>query len=138
MDLHSRKVQLCLAEWTHGSDPVRRRSISTTLDALENTYLRQIPPEACTLVEASTNSYAVARRLQAIGRPVKVLVAEIASGLAASDRVNDDIDAYNIVLGYVRRANSDHPAEVYVPSPLYQDYRDIYFAYCNATRDTAR
>ena len=110
MDLHSRKVQLCLTEWIHGSDPVRLRSFSTTLDALETTYRRRIPSAAITLIEASTNSYAVARRLQAIGFEAKVLVSEIASGLSAPDRVNDAIDAYNIVLAYVRRANGHKSA----------------------------
>ena len=135
MDLHSEKVQLSVTSWRHGSDPVQIRSMVTTVEALEGTYRRQVPAGALTVLEASTNSFDVARRLSALDFAVKVLRADIATGLAAGDRVNDRIDAYNIAVAYARRGAG---AEVFVPSPEYQEYREIWFGYRNATRDVSR
>ena len=135
MDLHSEKVQLCLTTWRHGSDPVRVRSIATTLAALETTYRRQIPAGALTVMEASGNAFATVRRLEAIGYEAKVMPSDIATGMAPPDRVNDAIDAYNIAAGYARRGTREC---VWVPSPLFQDHRAVWHAYCNAVRDAAR
>ena len=134
MDLHSEKVQLCLTNWQHGSDPVRVRSITTTLAALETTYRRQIPAGALTVMEASGNAFATVRRLAAIGYKAKVLPSDIATGMAPPDRVNDAIDAYHIAVGYARRGTR---AEVWVPSPDYQDHRALWHAYGNAVKDAA-
>ena len=134
MDLHSEKVQLCLTLWQHGADPVRVRSLATTLAALETTYRRQIPPDALTVMEASGNAFATVRRLEAIGRKAKVLPSDIATGMAPPDRVNDAIDAYNIAAGYARRGTRK---EVWVPSPAYQDHRALWHAYGNAVKDAA-
>ena len=135
MDLHSEKVQLCITSWEHGSDPVPIKELTTTVEALEGTYRRQVPTSALTVLEASTNSFHVARRLVSLGYPVKVLRADVASGLSDRDRVNDRIDARNIALAYARRSEG---LEVYVPSPLYHEYRDLWFAYRNATKDVTR
>ncbi len=132
MDLHSEKVQLCLTRWQHGSDPVRVRSITTTLAALESTYRRQIPAGALTIMEASGNAFSTVRRLEAIGYEAKVMPSDIATGLAPPDRVNDAIDAYNIAISYARRGKR---MEVWVPSPDYQDHRALWHAYCNARKD---
>lgn len=136
MDLHSEKVQLCITHWTHGSDPVRVQSIATTLAALEGTYRHRVPVGALTVMEASTNAFAVVRRLQAIGHEAKVLVSDIAKGLSAPDRINDAIDAYNIAAGYARRGGKG--TDVFVPSPQYQEYRDAWFLYRNARKDATR
>ena len=135
MDLHSEKVQLCVTEWRHGADPVPVRQIVTTVEALESTYRRQVPAGALTVLEASTNSFHVARRLLSLGYPAKVLRSDAASGLSDGDRVNDRIDARNIAMAYARRGER---LEVYVPSPLYHEYRDLWFAYRNATKDVTR
>ena len=132
MDLHSEKVQLCLTSWQHGSDPVRVRSITTTLAALESTYRRQIPAGALTVMEASGNAFATVRRLEAIGYKAKVMPSDIATGMAPPDRVNDAIDAYHIAVGYARRGTR---MEVWVPSPDYQDHRALWHAYSNAVKD---
>ena len=68
MDLHSEKGELCLTRWVHGSDSVKVASITTTVAALEGTYRRQIPEGSLTVMEATTNSFAVARRLRAAAR----------------------------------------------------------------------
>ena len=136
MDLHSEKVELCLTRWVHGSDPVKVGSITTTVAALEGTYRRRIPEGALTVMEATTNSFAVARRLRAAGHAVKVLGSDIALGLSAPDRINDAIDAYDIAVGYACRGGTR--AEVYVPSEEYQEYRAAWFAYDRADGDIVR
>ena len=45
------------------------------------------------MLEASTNSVSIVRRLGAMGRPAKQLCADVLSGLSRQDRVNDRIDA---------------------------------------------
>lgn len=135
MDLHSEKVQLCITRWTHGSDPVPVRSIVTTVQSLEGTYRRLVPVGARTVLEASTNSFHVARRLVSLGYPTNVLRPDVASDLSDADRVNDRIDAYNIALAYARTGDR---FQVYVPSPRYHEYRDLWFAYRNATKDSTR
>jgi transposase len=136
MDLHSEKVQLCITRWAHGSDPVKVQSIATTLAALEGTYRNRVPEGALTVLEASTNAFAVVRRLEAIGYEAKVLVSDIAKGLSSPDRINDAIDAYNIAAGYARRGAER--TEVFVPSVQYQQYRDAWFLYRNAGKDAVR
>jgi transposase len=136
LDLHSEKVQLCVTLWTHGSDPVKAKSIVTTLASLENTYRRQIPKGALTVMEATTNAFAVARRLAAIGHEAKVLPSDIATGMSTPDRINDAIDAYNIAVAYAARGRAR--GEVFVPSEEYQEYRAAWFAYRNADEDVGR
>lgn len=135
MDLHSEKVQLCITRWEHGSDPVPVKELATTVEALAGTYRRQVPAGALTVLEASTNSFHVARRLVSLGHSVKVLRSDVASGLSDKDRINDRIDARNIALAYARRSEG---LEVYVPSPQYHEYRDLWFAHRNATKDVTR
>ena len=135
MDLHSEKVQLSITTWRHGSDPVPLRSIVTTVGALERTYRRQVPAGALTVLEASSNSFSVARRLLALKYDTKVLRSDIAASMSAKDRVNDRIDAYNIAVAYARRGAG---TDVFIPSPQFHEYREIWFAYRNATKDVTR
>ena len=104
MDAHSRKLSLCLVR-KEGERYIKVKSISTTLDALEATYLKQLPPGAQTVLEASTNSFDIVRRLAAIGREGRVLCSDVLSGLSRQDRVNDRIDAENLALTALRRGS---------------------------------
>jgi len=135
MDAHSRKISLCHMR-REGDAIVKVRTLSTTLDALEKTYTRQLPPGVPTVLEASTNSFSIAKRLGAIGREALVLCADVLSGLSRQDRVNDRIDAENLA-----RARLRYGAElrtVYVPSPHGIDLRETWFAYRDAKKDQTR
>jgi transposase len=134
MDAHSAKVSLCVTRWRHGSDPVTVKEVSTTLDALEATYKRQVPEGALTVLEASTNSFAIVRRLAAVGQGAKVLASDTLAGMARADRVNDRIDARNLALAYARGGTR----EVAVPSERGRRRRDVFFGYRNAVRDATR
>ena len=63
MDAHSEKIALCVTLWQHGSEPTVVKNITTTLDAMEATYRRHIPAGSLTVLEASTNAFAIAGRL---------------------------------------------------------------------------
>jgi hypothetical protein len=95
IDAHSEKIALCITRWQHGLDPIVLKSITTTLDSLENTYKRQVPAGALTVLEASTNAFSIVRRLRAVGQCAKVLVSDTLAGRARADRINDRIDAQN-------------------------------------------
>ena len=135
MDAHSKKVVLCLTHWQHGSDPVVLQTIATTLDALEGTYQNNIPPDATTVLEATTNAFSIVRRLRAIGHTnAKVLAADTLAGRARRDRVNDNIDARNLANAYARGGTR----EVYVPTEEGTRRRDLYYGYHTATENATR
>ena len=134
MDAHSEKIVLCVTRWRHGSDPETVKEIVTTLDALEATYARQVPPGALTVLEASTNAFSIHGRLAAVGQEAKVLASDTLAGRARADRVNDRIDARNLALAYARGG----AREVHVPSPLHAQWRDLFFGHRNAVKDCTR
>ena len=113
MDAHSEKISLCITRWRLGSDPEVLKEPSTTLDALETTYAKQVPRGSLTVLEASTNAFSIARRLKAIGQDVKVLTSDAVSGRARSDRINDRIDALNLAMAYARGGTRT----VHLPDP---------------------
>lgn len=135
MDAHSRKLSLCLAR-KEGGCYFKVKSISTTLDALETTYLKQLPPGAQTVLEASTNSFDIVRRLAAIGRDARVLCSDVLAGLSRQDRVNDRIDAEKLALTALRRGGDLRT--VMTPSPRGTEMRETYFAYRDARKDATR
>ena len=134
MDAHSEKLELCVARWTHGSDPVRCKSITTTVDALESTYSKQVPQGSLTLIEASQNTFSIVERLRRIGYEAKVLNSDVLKGMARRDRINDRIDAENLAKAYAR----GHGREVHVPGEEHRECRDVLFGYFAATKDALR
>ena len=134
MDVHSRKVSLSITRWRHGRDPVERKRICTTLDSLEQTYIKHVPPGSLSVLEASGNSFSVAGRLRAAGYKVEVLASDTLSGMSRADRVNDRIDAYNLSRAYARGI----VRKVDVPDQVHLEWRDLWFGYRNAVKDCTR
>ena len=134
MDAHSAKVSLCVTRWRRGDDPIVIREFATDLKGLEATYARRIPAGALTVLEASTNAFAIVRRLEAVGHEAKVLASDAAAGMSRPDRVNDRIDARNLAIAYTR----GKARTVRVPSPEHARLREIWFGYRNAVKDTTR
>lgn len=135
MDAHSDKIALCITHWHLGSDPRVVKEFTTTLDALETTYKQQVPDNSITILEASTNAFSIHARLAAIGQSAKVVASDTLAGVAQKDRVNDNIDARNLAFVYARNPNI---REVLVPSEQNRYWRDLYFAYRDAKKDTVR
>lgn len=115
----------------HGAEPEVLKELTTTLEALETTYARQIPAGALTVLEASTNAFSIARRLATIGQRVEVLASDTLSGRARADRINDRIDARILAFAYAR---GEH--RVLVPSKQHQQWRDIFFGHRNTVKDS--
>ena len=134
MDAHSARVSLCVTRWRKGGEPRVIREISTDLGGLEATYAGNVPKGALTVLEASTNSFAIVRRLEAAGHEARVLTSDALSGMSRPDRVNDRIDARNLAFAYAGGGTR----RVHVPAPEYARLRDIWFGYRNAVKDTAR
>lgn len=134
MDAHSEKIELCVTRWSHGTDPVTLKRITTTLASMEATFRRNVPPGAVVVLEASTNAFSVAGRLAGIGYKTKVLVSNTLAGMARADRVNDRIDAQNLAFAYARGGTR----EVHVPSKTYAEWRDIWFGYRNSVKDAVK
>ena len=134
MDAHSEKISLCVTRWRHGTDPEVLKELTTTLDALETTYARQVPAGSLSVLEASTNAFSIAGRLAAIGQRAEVLASDTLSGRARADRINDRIDARNLAFAYARGGTR----RVHVPSVRHLQWRDIFFGYRNAVKDSVR
>jgi len=135
MDAHSRKLSLCLMR-REGDRIVKLKSVATTLDALEGTYMKQMPSGVLTVLEASTNSFIIASRLKAIGFGTKVLCSDVLSGLSRQDRVNDRIDAENLARAYLRYG--PELRAVFTPTERGMEMREMYFAYRDAKKDMTR
>lgn len=136
MDAHSRKVSLCHMRRENGRS-VRVKCLSTTLDALEGTYAKNFPADVPTVLEASTNSFHIAKRLAAIGRKAIVLASDVLAGAARKDRINDRIDAENLARVALKRDDGTLQA-VFTPSERGAELREEYFAYRDARKDATR
>lgn len=134
MDAHSEKIALCITQWSYGSEPKVLKELTTTLDALETTYAKQVPAGALSVLEASTNSFSIVRRLAAIDQRAEVLTSDAVSGRARIDRINDRIDARNLAFAYAQGGTR----RVHVPSLKHQQWRDLFFGHRNATKDSVR
>ena len=135
MDAHSRKIVLC--HMRRVGDAIEKvRTVHTTLVALEKTYLAQMPADVPTVLEASTNSFDIARRLAAIGREARVLCSDVLSTLSRQDRANDRIDAENLARAILRYGSELQT--VFQPSPRGTLLRETFFAYRDARKDQTR
>jgi len=138
MDAHSRKVSLCVSEYSYGRDPViLSKYPDVQLENLEATYAnRKIPHDSLTIIEASTNAFAIVKRLAKIGYRARVVYSDILRGLSRKDKINDQIDACKLVVAYARFGATRE--RVFVPSDKFAAYRDLLFSYRNSVKDLTR
>jgi transposase len=137
MDVHSRKVSLCISLAQYGRDPIVLRELACVhLDSLESTYRRNVPLDSVTIIEASTNAFAIVKRLKRIGYSAKVVYSDILRGLARKDRINDRIDASRLAVAYCRFGATREG--IFVPSDRFASYRDLLFGYKNTVKDLTR
>ena len=131
----SRKIVLC--HMRRVGDAIEKvRTVHTTLAALERTCPARMPADVPTVLEASSNSFDIARRLAAIGREARVLCSDVLSGLSRQDRINDRIDAGNLARAFLRYGSELRT--VFQPSPLGTERREAFFAYRDARKDRTR
>ena len=131
MDAHSEQATLCITEWEHGSDPRVRRETSVKLEEIEKVYRRHVPRGALTVLEASTNAFSIAGRLEGIGQRVAVVCSDTLAGFTRGDKVTDRHDARNLARAWARGS----AREVYVPGKESAERRELFFAYRDAQKD---
>ena len=88
-----------------GRDPLRARVVQSLtrqpLDALGAWAARHTTAEDVLILEASANSFAIAERLQALGRRVYILESHRAGQIGKSYLANDKVDAAKIARIYL-------------------------------------
>ena len=130
MDAHSEQATLCITEWEFGSEPKVRKQLTAKLADLEETYRRHVTEDSLTVLEASTNAFAIAGRLEGIGQRAAVVCSDTLAGLTRSDKVNDRIDARNLARAWARGG----ARQVWVPGEESAKMRELYFAYRDAKK----
>lgn len=130
MDAHSEQVTLCITEWEHGSEPTVRKQLEVKLERLEEAYRRHVPAGALTVLEASTNAFSIAGRLEDMGQRAAVVCSDTLAGFTRGDKVTDRHDARNLARAWARGS----AREVWVPDARSAEMRELYFAYRDAQK----
>jgi transposase len=136
MDAHTRKLALCLAQWSYGSDPKRQRNFPyVALADMERFYEANIPVDATTIVEATSNAFVIKDRLEKIGRKVEIVKADALKAISQDDRITDLIDAQKLTVAYARGASLNL---VRHPDRATLDQRALFGGERMATKETTR
>lgn len=130
MDGHSRKLAISVWDWSDRWNPVTAKEIRCfDISALEATYRRHVDPDSLTVIESSSNSMALKRRLDGLGFRAEIVRADTIADKERKCKVCGLQDARNLARAYIK---GDIDELVWAPSDRYSEYRDIMFAY----RDT--
>lgn len=121
-----------------GSDPWRARVVRTStrvaLAELEEWAARQTSPEDVLVLEASGNAFAVAERLRALGREVKVLESHRAGKVGQSYCATDRVDAIKIARIYLSALSPI----VWQPDAPTRERREVFSAYQGVVKEAVR
>jgi transposase len=121
-----------------GTDPASAKIIHSStrvgLAQLECWALRQTGAEDILVMEASGNAFAVAGRLQAIGRRALVLESKMAGKVGKSYCANDRIDAVKIARIYL----SGLSPVVWQPDERTRERRELFSAYQCVVKESTR
>jgi transposase len=136
MDAHSRKLAISIWEWSDPWRPVLYKQIPCfEINALEKTYVRHVPLDSITLVEASTNSFYLKAKLERLGYRAEVVRADVLRGKERKRKICDSKDAENLALAYI---HGDIKEFVWSPSEECEECRDLIFAYRDCEKDLLR
>lgn len=136
MDAHSKKLAISIWDWSDRWNPSAVKEIKCfDIEALEKTYERHVDLDSLTIIESSTNSMALKRRLNELGFRAEVVRADTIADKERKRKVCDIQDARNLAKAYLK---GDVAEFVWTPSDKYEEYRDIMFAYRDATKESTR
>ena len=135
LDAHSEK--LVFSFFLKGTDEashvcLRRRTVH--IADIETFAAKHIRPQDVTVMEASTNSFSIADRMERIGLTAYVVNSEAVSSYSKRYHVTDEGDADNLARYYM----SGRAEIVWRPDPESRHWRDIFFGYRNARKDKVR
>lgn len=136
MDAHSKKLAISIWDWSDRWNPSAVKEIKCfDIEALEKTYERHVDLDSLTIIESSTNSIALKRRLNELGFRAEIVRADTIADKERKRKVCDIQDARNLAKAYLK---GDVAEFVWTPSDKYEEYRDIMFAYRDATKESTR
>jgi transposase len=136
MDAHSKKLAISIWDWSDRWNPVAAKEIRCfDIAALEATYKRHVDLDSLTVIESSTNSMALRRRLNSLGFRAEVVRADAIADKERKRKVCDLQDARNLARAYIK---GDVDEFVWAPSDRYSEYRDMMFAYRDAAKEVTR
>ena len=136
MDAHSKKLAISIWDWSDRFNARLRREIKCVdIEAMVKTYERHVDLDSITIIEASTNSANLKRMLNEAGFRAEVVRADTIADKERKRRVCDIQDAKNLALAYIK---GDIDEFVWTPSDKYAEYRDIMFAYRDASKELTR
>lgn len=136
MDAHSKKLAISIWDWSDRWNPSAVKEIKCfDIEALEKTYERHVDLDSLTIIESSTNSMALKRRLNELGFRAEIVRADTIADKERKRKVCDIQDARNLAKAYLK---GDVVEFVWTPSDKYEEYRDIMFAYRDATKESTR
>ena len=136
MDAHSKKLAISIWDWSDRFNACLHREIKCVdIEAMVKTYERHVDLDSITIIEASTNSADLKRRLNEAGYRAEVVRSDTIANKERKRRVCDIQDAQNLALAYVK---GDIDEFVWTPSGTYAEYRDIMFAYRDTSKEVTR
>ncbi len=136
MDAHAHKLAVSVWDWSDRFNPCLHRDIKCVdVDAMVKTYERHVDLDSITIIEASTNSAVLKRRLEEAGYRAEVVRSDTIANKERKRKVCDIQDARNLALAYIKGDVKDF---VWTPSDEYSEYRDIMFAYRDTVKELVR
>lgn len=136
MDAHSRKLAIAIMEWEDPWYPkVYRKIPNFKIEDLETTYKHNVPLDSITIIEASTNSFHIKERLNALGYQAEVVKSDVIAGKLEKRKICDSKDAEMIARTYIGGNISEF---VWSPTPEIAQYRELLFAYRDCKKDLTR
>lgn len=136
MDAHSKKLAISIWECSNLWKPMLYKEIRCcAITDMEATYKHNVPKDSITIIESSTNSATLKKRLENIGFRAGIVRSDIISDKERKRKVRDIQDARNLAQAYIKGNVQEF---VWVPSDQYADYRDIYFAHRDTVKEITR
>ena len=136
MDAHAHKLAVSVWDWSDRFNACLHREIKCVdIDAVVKTYERHVDLDSITVIEASTNSEALKRRLNEAGFRAEIVRSDTLAGRERRRKVCDIQDARNLALAYIKGDVRDF---VWAPSDEYSEHRDVLFAYRDTVRELTR
>ena len=136
MDAHAHKLAVSVWDWSDRFNACLHREIKCVdIDAMVKTYERHVDLDSITVIEASTNSAMLKRRLNEAGFRAEVVRSDTVADKERKRKVCDIQDARNLALAYIKGDVRDF---VWTPSDEYSEYRDVMFAYRDTVKELVR
>ena len=136
MDAHARKLAVSVWDWSDRFDACLHREIKCVdVGAMVKTYERHVDLDSITIIEASTNSAELKRRLEEAGYRAEVVRSDAIADKERRRKVCDIQDARNLALAYIKGDVRDF---VWTPSDEYSEHRDVMFAYRDTVKELTR